>query len=122
MEIKKINQESNLPDNGGPESRLQGENQVEKDWEAAKNGFFDLRNEIYKLSEQKGGWEMQENYYNKIANFTRMLREEFLDYSKYISWHVIAGSTSNFELSPKMDFPPPHSVIDFLQKLRQELE
>ena len=94
----------------------------EEEWDNLKQeiGNFVIRTQNYakeKIGNSWGKW-----WSGKIVEFGNKITANIPDYKKYITWHMLIGSSTEFEISPKLDLPEPYSVKSFIQKCVKELD
>jgi hypothetical protein len=91
-------------------------------WEAFREKIRALGEEVSSKARSLYGGTGIRLLQNKIVDFDRQLPRKEIDPFRYIAWHKLVGGGSGYDASPFFDMPKPHSVEDFLLKLKDDLD
>jgi hypothetical protein len=100
------------------------ENQRKKEiWEKTKKEIEDLNREVLDLAKEKMGRNSVLWVHNKKLEFQKIIKKEaeINNLEDYVAWHRIIGSSVDMSKAPKLDFPNPYSVKEFLINLKEEI-
>lgn len=91
-----------------------------------------LRQEIAELAKstfQKAKDRLNEDDYlswieefdDKMSIYVEEVRKSVPNYSQYVAWHALGGSTTDYKTSPMLDLPDPYSVKEFYKNIMNDL-
>ena len=90
-----------------------------EEWHNLKQEIENSVMQVKDYAREKAGnrwWE------GRIAEFGNKVKANVPDYGKYIAWHRLISSGTDFKTSPKFDLPEPYSVRSFIQECVKELD
>jgi len=99
------------------------------DWDDFVENLKSLKEQVdSKILETERDGELSEWYDKRYVDFVNKAKADLGDLyaeegiGRFVAFHILVGSTTNMEISPKLDMPPPYSVVDFWNSVLQELE
>lgn len=100
-------------------------------WQKKCDKFRDTMNEILNEFERIYGEKYSEPYFEMKKKFRGHLIQNGLadtdgkiseSLKKLATFHIYAGSTPDYELSPFLDFPGELSIVKYWEKVLEELK
>lgn len=100
----------------------ENEEEKQKEWKKFKEELCALQEELMEILREKKGPEAKTIFFKLMGDFAEKIREKYKDCEKYLAYHIIISSGTEFYYSPKPDFPEPFSVKSFLEGKIKEYE
>ena len=99
-----------------------------EDWDRIVEDIQSLKQQVLSKIIQSGKRELLAWYEKRLISFLDEAKAELGGLSsvegvgRFVAFHTLVESTTDIEISPRLDMPPPHSIMDFLNSVLQELE
>ncbi len=93
-----------------------------EEWDNLKQEIENSVMQVKDYAREKAGNRWSRWWGKKIVEFGNKVKANVPDYGKYVAWHRLISSGTDFEISPKLDLPEPYSVKSFIQECVKELD
>jgi hypothetical protein len=107
----------------GSQEESEEEKQKRGKWEALEKDLKVLSHSVFEKARLALGDEWAMWIMDKKVKFATKLKKNYpKEFDKYVAFHVLASSTTEYDKSPGLDFPEPDSVESFLKECEEELD
>lgn len=94
-----------------------------EEWEQFEKEMLFLRKRLLGAVKKANNTESNELFFRLIWEFLKQIKERYKEEcDRYLAFHILAASGTEFYHSPNLDFPEPFSVKKFLEEKICEYE
>lgn len=98
------------------EQNHKGENKWEEEIIELEKEIEEQMKEINEETDEEIKTNKIFSRHDKVVEFSNEIKKKYPDYEKYLAYHILIGSTPDYENIDEFDFPKEDSVLKFVKE------